>query len=129
MQEGFAAQGRARSEVSRSGQRWSYWARPGEEQSTLTIEKVELHPTLGNIIHVGLDNLKLQKDKKSVGIVVHLAFARDAIEKSATKMIDDGANIPQFKQDYDEWKKAVDDGGGSVIQVTIAEQLNAMEDK
>ena len=113
----------------RVGQRWSYWARPGEEQSTFTIEKIESHPTLGVVIHVGLDNLKLTRDKKTVGIVIHLPFSRDAIDKSAAKMVDDNAPIPPYKQEYDLWKKQVDDGGGTVIQSTIADQLNAMEDK
>ena len=113
----------------RVGQRWSYWARPTEEQSTFTIEKIETHPTLGTIIHVGLDNLKLQKGKKTEGIVTHLAFSKEALDKSATKMVDDNGNIPPFKQEYDAWKKQVDEGGGSVVQTTIAEQLTAMEDK
>jgi hypothetical protein len=111
------------------GQRWSYWARPGEEQSTFTIEKIETHPSLGVIVHVGLDNLKLTRNKKVEGIVTHLAFSRDGIEKSATKMVEDNGNIPPFAKEYDAWKKQVEEGGGTVIQTTIAEQLNSMEDK
>lgn len=113
----------------RAGQRWNYWARPGEEQSTFTIEKVESHPTLGVIIHVGLDNLKLTMNKKTMGLLPHLAFSRDAIDKSAAKKIEDDANLPPFQKDYDNWRQAVEDGKGSVIQVTIAEHLNAIEDK
>ncbi len=39
------------------GQRWNYWARPGEEASTFIIEKIEQHPTMGVVIHVGVDNV------------------------------------------------------------------------
>jgi hypothetical protein len=113
----------------RVGQRWNYWARPGEETSTFTIEKVESHPTLGEIVHVGLDNLKLTMNKKPVAFVPHLAFSRDAIDKSAAKKIDDEGNIPPFQQDYEKWKKDIEEGKGTVIQSTIADQLNAMEDK
>jgi hypothetical protein len=113
----------------RVGQRWNYWARPGEESSTFTIEKIEVHPTLGEIVHVGLDNLKLTMNKKSVGIVPHLAFSRDAIDKSAAKKIDDEGNIPPFMNDYEKWKKDIEEGKGTVIQSTIADQLSSMEDK
>jgi hypothetical protein len=113
----------------RVGQRWNYWARPGEETSTFTIEKIEVHPTLGVIVHIGLDNLKLTMNKKPVAFVAHLPFSRDAIDKSAAKKIDDEGNIPPFQQDYEKWKKSVEEGTGSVIQSTIADQLNSMEDK
>jgi hypothetical protein len=113
----------------RVGQRWSYWARPGEEQSTFTIEKIESHPNLGTILHVGLDNLRLTRNKRTEGLVTHLAFSRDAIDKSATRKLEEDANIPPFRQEYEAWKKQVEEGHGSVLQTSIAEQLNAMEDK
>jgi hypothetical protein len=113
----------------RVGQRWSYWARPGEETSTFIIEKIESHPKWGTVVHVGLDNLKLQKDKKTVSAVIHLPFSREAIEKSKAKKVEDDANLPPFKPEYEKWKQAVDEGGGTLIRATIAEQLNAMEDK
>lgn len=115
----------------RVGQRWNYWARPGEEQSTFTIEKVESHPTLGVIVHVGLDNLKLTMNKKSVGFLPHLAFSREAIEKSAAadNALEEGANIPPFQTDYEAWTKAIDEGKASVIQSSISDHLNSIEDK
>ena|SRR5688572_15182919 len=113
----------------RVGQRWSYWARPGEETSTFIIEKVESHAKWGTVIHVGLDNLKLIKDKKTTSAIIHLPFSREAIEKSKAKKVEDDANLPPFKPEYDKWKQAVDEGGGTLIRTPIAEQLNAMEDK
>jgi hypothetical protein len=112
-----------------AGQRWSYWARPGEESSTFTIEKIESHPQLGIIVHVGLDNLKLTLNKKTVGLLPHLAFTRDAIDKSAAKKIEDEANIPPYRTDYDAWLKAAEEGKATVIEATIADHLNSIEDK
>jgi hypothetical protein len=115
----------------RVGQRWNYWPRNGEEHSTFTIEKVESHPTLGVIVHVGLDNLKLTMNKKTVGFLPHLAFSREAIEKSAAaeNALEEGANIPPFQSDYQEWTKAMEEGKANVIQTTIAEYLTSIEDK
>jgi hypothetical protein len=111
------------------GQRWNYWARPGEEQSTMTIEKVESHPTLGVIVHIGLDNLKLTMSKKPVGFLPHLAFTRDAIEKSAAKKIEEDANVPPFQKDYEAWQKDIEEGKTKVIDATIADHLNAIQDQ
>jgi hypothetical protein len=111
------------------GQRWSYWARPGEETSTFIIEKIESHPKWGTVVHIGLDNLKLQKDKKTLNGILHMPFSRDAIEKSKAKKVEDDANLPPFKPDYEKWKAAVDEGGGTLIRTPIAETLSSMEDK
>jgi len=115
----------------RPGQRWHYWARPGEENSTFTIEKVESHPQLGIVVHIGLDNLKLTVNKKSVGLLPHLAFSRDAIDKSAAgkDAIEEGANIPPYQKDYEDWKQQVEDGKASLIAASIADYLNSIEDK
>jgi hypothetical protein len=109
------------------GQRWNYWARIGEEQSTFTIVKIESHPKLGFIVHVGLDNLKLKTKSGSTGILPHLPMAREALDKSATKMVEDGAPLPNYQQGYQEWKKAVDDGKGLIYTVPIAESLAQIE--
>jgi hypothetical protein len=109
------------------GQRWSYWARPGEEQSTFTICKIESHPTAGVIVHVGLDNLHIQAGKASTGLLPHLAFSRDAIDKSAAKMIEEDAPLPNYKKGYDEWKAAADDGKLQVWSSTVADTIDSIE--
>jgi hypothetical protein len=109
------------------GQRWSYWARPGEEQSTFTIVKIESHPQVGVIVHVGLDNLQLKQGSKTTGLIPHLAFSREAIERSAAKLVDEEAPLPNFKQGYADWRKAVDEGQIAVRTAPIAETLNSME--
>jgi hypothetical protein len=109
------------------GQRWSYWARPTEEQSTFTIVKIESHPQLGVIVHVGLDNLRLARGSKTVGLIPHLAFTRAAIARSAAKLVEEDAPLPNYQEGYRLWLKAVDEGQIVVHAEPIAETLNALE--
>src|SRR5262249_8755585 len=110
------------------GQRWSYWARPGEETSTFTIAKIETHPTLGTIVHVGLDNVSLKGGGKTVSLLPELAFSGDAIEKSAAKKVEDDAPLPNYQQKYNEWKQKVDDNLPVTIYAQpIAATLDALE--
>jgi hypothetical protein len=106
------------------GQRWAYWARNGEESSTLIVAKIERHPTQGVILHIGLDGLKLKDGK---GIIPHMAFARDALEKSATKVLEEGAALPNYQQGYESWKKDFDKGKGSVYTVPVADAITQLE--
>ena len=71
------------------GQVWAYKTRQNEESSTLTILKVEALPKLGTIIHMRVDKIRLRNctggpepDKFE-----HMPFARDAIERSAKRLI------------------------------------------
>jgi hypothetical protein len=110
------------------GQRWSYWARPGEETSTFIIAKIEMHPTLGTVVHVGLDNVQLKGGGKTVGLLPHLPFSRDAIEKSATKKVEDDASMPNYQQGYNAWKQKVDEGLPVTIYTQpIAATLDSLE--
>jgi hypothetical protein len=109
------------------GQRWSYWARPGEEQSTLTVEKIDSHPAHGVMVHIGLDNLQLKLGDKTAGLLRHVVFSREAMEKSVAKVIEEDAPVPPYQPEYAAWKKQIDEGGGQVYTQPVADTLNAME--
>jgi hypothetical protein len=47
------------------GERWSYRTRSGEERSSITVLKVESSPTLGVIVHVSVDGLRMQNAHSS----------------------------------------------------------------
>jgi hypothetical protein len=107
------------------GQVWAYKTRQKEESSTLTILKVEALPKLGTIIHIRVDKIRLRNcaggpepDKFE-----HMPFARDAIERSVTKMVKE-ATMPDFQEGYDEWRKAC----GGVYTITVAEAVSVGEE-
>ena len=50
----FSIFGLAKANEYSEGQIWSYKTRPGEEKSTVLINKVESHEKLGKIFHISV---------------------------------------------------------------------------
>lgn len=109
----------------RPGQVWQYKTRPHERSSTLTILKVESLPNVGTIIHIRVDKVRLRNctGGPEPDNFQHMPFARDAIERSVTKVVSTGS-IPDFQAGYDEWRRAC----GGVYTITVAEAIQTAED-
>jgi hypothetical protein len=103
------------------GQVWSYKARPGEEESTITILRVESTPKLGLIVHVRIDKFKLENCKGNTGdsTMDHAPFAKAAIDKSVVKLLRTEKDIPDFDEGYKDWLSHC----GGVYKVSVAEAL------
>lgn len=108
----------------RPGQVWQYKTRSHEENSTLTVLKIESLPKMGTIIHIRVEQIRLRNctggpepDKFE-----HMPFARESIERSVTKLVKETA-VPVFESGYDQWRKAC----GGVYTVTVAEAVNVAE--
>jgi hypothetical protein len=69
------------------GERWHYRTRVGEEDSLLTVLKVESSQEFGVIVHVSLDGLRVE-NRRAPGRVSetigHMPFAEAAIDESVT---------------------------------------------
>jgi hypothetical protein len=109
----------------RPGQVWQYKTRPGEEESTITILKVETLPKLGTIVHVRVEKIRLRNctggpepDKFE-----HMPFARDAIERSVTKLVRE-KKVPDFSDGYEQWRNAC----GGVYTISVAEAIGVGEE-
>jgi len=109
----------------RPGQVWQYKTRSHERSSTLTILKVESLPNVGTIIHIRVDKVRLRNctSGPEPDNFQHMPFARDAIERSVTKVVSTGS-VPDFQEGYDEWRSAC----GGVYTITVAEAIQAAED-
>jgi hypothetical protein len=108
----------------RPGQVWSYKTRPGEEDSFLTILRVEQLPKLGTIIHVRVDKICLRNctGGPEPDTIQHMPFTRDAIERSVTKLEKERAEVPDYQEGYNEWRNAC--GGVYTIAVDQAIAVN-----
>jgi len=114
----------------KSGQVWRYKTRPGEEDSSLIVVKVENHPKMGNIIHIGLRNLRMKNPHNQEGYsdtALHLPFAEEAIDKSVVKILEEKAKLPAFEEGYSLWREAFDAGKAGIYTITIAEAVEIME--
>jgi hypothetical protein len=112
------------------GQIWEYQTRMGEEKSTLTVVGVENHNKLGTIINIYVGGLKIKNRNAVNGLsdkIQHLPFSKEAIDKSVTKLIGTTKKLPDYKDGYDEWKGAFDDGKAGIFSITVKESIEVTE--
>lgn len=105
------------------GQVWSYKNRPGENESTVTILRVESTPKLGIIVHVRIDKFNLENcaGNKGDSSMDHAPFAKAAIEKSVVKLLRTEKDIPDFDEGYKDWLSHC----GGVYRTSVADALTA----
>jgi hypothetical protein len=112
------------------GQLWHYRTRPGEEQSTLTVLKVESHPTLGTIVHVGLAGLRIKNPKAPGGLTdeaTHLPFSEKSVDDSVTTIANPAGPVPDYLDGYNTWRESFDAGKAGVFTITVAEVVDVLE--
>jgi hypothetical protein len=111
-----------------AGDVWSYHARPGEPDSTLTVLRVD-HEEVGTIVHIRVDGLRIPNPHHPAGVsgeIMHMPFAEDAVARSVTERVASGAPVPE-EGGYDEWRRAFDAGEAGVFTLTVAEAVEVME--
>jgi hypothetical protein len=111
------------------GQVWTYKTRLGEESSTLTIVKVETNPTLGVIVHVSLEGLRIPNEAAPTGFThraAHLPFAEKAIDASVKTLVRSSAPSEDYREGYDEWRKSFDNGHAGIFMDSVADAVDAI---
>jgi hypothetical protein len=110
------------------GQVWHYRTRAGEDSSTLTVLKVETHPKTGVIVHIGVSGVHVATPGGgSTSELGHLPLSEDALRRSVTTKVSDGAPTDRGTEGYNEWRRAFDAGQGGVFTTTVAECVGFVE--
>ena len=111
-----------------SGQVWSYDNRVNEPDSKLVLLKIEeLHNE--EIFHVHVFNLNLTDPgdiDAPLDCIFHMPFSKKAFEKSI-RNLEGVTEVPDFKEGYDVWREAYDNGEGGVYSITVGEAVSYME--
>jgi len=113
------------------GQIWNYKTRLGEENSKLTILKVEKYDSAGIVIHVFLDNLKVKNSDSPNGFsdhIGHLPLSKEAMLKSITTLVSQNNKLPAFQAGYNNWKEAFDSGKGGIFSVEVTDAVKYVEE-
>jgi hypothetical protein len=113
------------------GQVWSYKTRPDESKSTFIVVKVDTHPKYGNIVHIAVLDLKMKNPRSADGVsdkITHMPFSEDAIAESAVKMLKESADLPDFEEGYNLWRKAFDRQSAGFYTITIAQAVKIAEE-
>jgi hypothetical protein len=88
------------------GQVWKYHTRPGEEDSTITILKVESLPKIGTVVHVRVENLPAPNcgSFHLTRAIEHIAFTEQMLRKSTTSLAQENVALPDsYYGAYKEW--------------------------
>ena len=109
------------------GQVWSYKTRDGDDKSLLTILKIEDHPKFGMVAHIHVSDVKIPTKLVLDGeykTIEHLPISVPYLKDSVVKLEETSGDIPKFKDGYDLWQNAVENGGAGVFEMSVAESVN-----
>ena len=109
------------------GQKWRYRTRPGEEGSYLTVLKVEDSGTLGVVVHVRIEGLRIENPHHPEGVsdtIGHMPMAESALDKSVTVLDSDSLPLSDEDDGYQEWRSAFDAGEAGIWSITVADAVD-----
>jgi hypothetical protein len=113
----------------KAGDVWEYATREGEEQSSLTVLKVENSSELGVIVHIAVERIKLANCHGGPypDSVPHMPFARKALDESVTKKIASNRPLPNYREGYEEWKEAYSQKKAGIYVVGVSRAVSVVE--
>ena len=112
------------------GQVWSYKTRPGEESSTLLINKIEADPALGPIYHISLFKVRVKNAHAPSGFssdLPHFPVSKETLEKSCVKRVGYSKPNPEYLEGYAQWKQAFEQGRAGIFTISVAEIVGVVE--
>ncbi|MGM1430715.1 hypothetical protein ACS126_15770 [Sphingobacterium lactis] len=122
------------AEISSSyevGQEWCYHTRGGEEQSLVTIVKIEDDEKYGPIIHIAVSGVLIKNLKYPNGVleeIFHLPLVEGALRNSTTKLNRSNVHLPDYEFGYVRWKTAFDREEAGCFAIPLREIVQWLED-
>jgi hypothetical protein len=114
------------------GQRWSYRARTLDQNSTLTINKVDYVPDLGIVVHIRVDHVDFDDkpgdrphDNGHGGRQEYFAIRRDSLDASALELLGI-SQVAGPPRNYSSWQHNC---GGLTYGTTVADTLKTLQDE
>lgn len=123
--------GFAKASEYSEGQVWAYETRPGEEKSTVLINKVEAHAQLGRIFHISIREVRVKNRHTEGGITTdlpHFPVSEETLTKSVTTLVGKQPPNPDYVQGYKTWKEAFDAGKAGVFTISVSEIVSIIEE-
>lgn len=121
--------GNALAQSYEVGQIWSYQTRPQEPNSTLMILRIDSTSRHGQVIFVGLRDLRVQHPTGKVfPSMSPLPFTKEALDKSVVKLVGQTDQLMPSDFGYSKWKQAQREGKkGTTFAKPVAEVVNGLE--
>jgi hypothetical protein len=103
----LSAAGDVLAENYEAGQIWSYKTRPQEPNSTLMILRIDNTSKLGQVVFVGLKDLRVQHPSGKVfPSMSPLPFTKAALDQSVVKLVGKTDKLMPSNFGYMKWKEA-----------------------
>ena len=111
------------------GQEWHYHTRPGEEESTVKITKIEYYTGVGCIVHIAILNVNIQNPQHPNGLkeILHIPIAEAALRNSTTQLKDDRCELPDYEFGFVHWKNLYDEEKAGYFDTPVNEIVNYLE--
>ena len=113
------------------GQIWNYKNRTGEENSKITILKIEKYYEKEVVIHIYVNGVKIKNELRPNGIsdeIGHLPMSIESMNKSVTNLDSENNKLPDFKEGYENWKEAFDSKKGGIFTISVSEAVKFVEE-
>ena len=113
----------------KAGQLWTYQTRKHEPKSRILVQRVELDPKAGEIVHIRVLNLSFKGPKGSlIAEIPHLPYSGPALRKCLVALESSGNRVPpDYEEGYKVWREAFDSGKGGIFTLDVAGVLDGME--
>ena len=110
------------------GQVWSYKTRANEEDSSLTILRVEEAREKKRIVHIRVDHIQLTNctGGPAPDTFEHMPFPKEALDESVLKVVRRGA-VPDFHNGYSEWRAGWNAGKAGYYTITVSLALEVAQ--
>lgn len=111
------------------GDVWGYKTRSGEDNSRLTVVKIDSSPELGIIVHIAVDNLTWKdcQNRPFPQSVPHMPFARKALDVSLLKQTGVVQSLPDYQNGYEEWKAAYSKKSAGIYIIEVRDAVSVAE--
>lgn len=112
------------------GQVWSYHTRPGEESSTLLINRVEELPVHGKVFHISVRAVRVKNPHHPDGVTTelpHFPVSSATLDDSCVEVVGESEPDPGYLKGYEAWRSAFDAGGAGVFSIPVAEIVSFIE--
>ena len=112
------------------GQVWKYDNRDGEDDSRLTVVRVDDDPEYGSIVHIYVSGLKIPNADAPDGVttfVCHMPFIEDSIKKSVTELDRSVDKLPDFQEGYLLWREAFEGSEAGVFEVSVSDGIEIIQ--
>lgn len=112
------------------GQEWHYHTRRGEENSTVTILKIEQYEEIGKIIHISIVGIIIKNPKYPNGAleeILHLPVAENALRNSTTTLKNDRCKLPDYEFGYVRWRSTFNEEKAGYFGIPLREAIQWLE--